>query len=200
MSASQKLKKAFQLFDEANSQDPNSEVYKGKSYPKELLYGLRMTQTLNEFLPEASEALQLTARCQHICRWEIPRDNYEMNRSGYLRWRQELKKFHAEKATEILETVGYSKEVMDQVAFLLMKKQLKKSAETQTLEDVICLVFLKYYFEPFAAKHKEEKVIDILQKTWRKMSEKGHEAALQLSFSEKSSKLIARALDDQQAN
>ncbi|MFS4466753.1 DUF4202 domain-containing protein [Maribacter sp. 2210JD10-5] len=195
MPDSQKLEKAFQLFDEANSKDPNTEVFKGKSYPKEVLYGLRMTETLNSFMPNASEALRLTARCQHICRWEIPRDRYEMNRAGYLKWRQELKKFHAEKASEILKTIGYETQIIEQVVFLLMKKQLKKSEETQTLEDVICLVFLKYYFEPFAEKHDEGKIIAILQKTWRKMSEKGHGAALKLPFSEKSQALIKKALE-----
>lgn len=194
MSKSEKLQNAFQLFDAANQQDPNTEIFNGKAYPKELLYAKRMTEQLNEFAPEASEALQLTARCQHICRWEIPRQSYDMNREGYLRWRQDLKKFHAEKAEAILKKVGYPEETIHKVKFLLQKKQLKKNEETQTLEDVICLVFLAYYFEPFANKHPEEKTIDILQKTWRKMSEKGHEAALKLPLSKNALHLISKAL------
>lgn len=194
MAASDKLEKAFELFDKANEQDPNREEYQGKEYAKEVLYAIRMTDKLNSFAPDASEALQLTARCQHICRWEIPRDSYEMNRVGYLKWRQDLKKFHAEKAGEILKAVGYSQEVIDNVAFLLEKKQLKKNEETQTMEDVICLVFLEFYFEPFAKKYSEEKLIDILQKTWRKMSEKGQAAALKLPLSESSLTLIGKAL------
>lgn len=195
MVTSDKLPKAFQLFDKANEQDPNTEKYMGRSYPKEVLYAIRMTEKLNDFAPDASEALRLTARCQHICRWEIPRESYDMNRVGYLKWRQDLKKFHARKATEILEQVGYSQELIDKVAFLLEKKQLKKNEDTQTLEDVICLVFLEYYFEPFAAEHPEDKIIDILQKTWRKMSEKGQEAALQLPLSKKSHVLISKAIE-----
>ncbi|MDT0606419.1 DUF4202 domain-containing protein [Croceitalea rosinachiae] len=194
MALSEKLKDAFQRFDQANSEDPNIEVFGGAPYPKELLYAERMTAVLNDFEPNASEALQLTARCQHICRWEIPRNQYEMNKPGYLRWRQDLKKFHAKKARTILTEVGYDEDTIKQVAFLLLKKQLKKSAETQALEDVICLVFLQYYFEPFAAKHPNEKVIDILQKTWGKMSEKGRQAALQISFSKTSKNLIDQAL------
>ncbi|MEL6303211.1 MAG: DUF4202 domain-containing protein [Bacteroidota bacterium] len=194
MGDAEKLAKAFELFDEANSHDPNRETWKGIAYPKEVLYALRMTETLNEFAPYASEALQLTARCQHICRWEIPRSNYEMNRVGYLKWRQDLKKFHAEKARLLLEKVGYPDEIIAQVEFLLLKKQLKRSKETQTLEDVICLVFLKHYFEPFAEKHDEEKVVDILQKTWRKMSEDGHKAALQLSLSDSARELVLKAV------
>jgi predicted transcriptional regulator len=194
MEASDKLRKAFELFDLANQQDPNKEIFEGKAYSKEVLYAKRMTEKLNEFAPNASEPLKLTARCQHICRWEIPRESYEMNRVGYLKWRQDLKKFHAEKASGILRKVGYDQKTIEKVAFLLEKKQLKKNEETQTLEDVICLVFLEFYFEPFIEKHSKEKLIDIIQKTWRKMSEKGHQAALKLPFSKGSLDLIGKAL------
>ncbi|NER16299.1 DUF4202 domain-containing protein [Spongiivirga citrea] len=190
-----KLQHAFQLFDAANQQDPNTEVFEGKSYPKELLYAHRMTRQLNRFFPDASEALQLTARCQHICRWEIARNSFPMNREGYLRWRQELKKFHAEKAATILREVGYSEEMIEKVQFLLLKKQLRKNEETQVLEDVICLVFLEYYFEAFAMKYPKEKTIDILQKTWCKMSEKGQKAALELPLSEYALSFVSEAIN-----
>ncbi|MEO0571002.1 MAG: DUF4202 domain-containing protein [Bacteroidota bacterium] len=194
MEASQKLIEAFARFDEANAQDPNTEIFKGREHPKELLYARRMTAILNDFEPEASEALKLTARCQHICRWEIPRESYEMNRSGYLQWRQELKKFHAQKASEILAEVGYTPKLIDRVSFLLLKKKLKRDADTQTMEDVICLVFLKFYYEPFLEKHDDAKIISILQKTWKKMSQKGHEAALQLHFSGRGADLVHKAI------
>lgn len=195
MPTPKKLSKALQLFDEANGKDPNTEEYSGRTYPKELLYAIRMTEKLNEFAPDASEALQLTARCQHICRWEIPRNSYEMDRAGYLHWRQDLKKFHAQKATAILQKVGYPQDIIDKVEFLLEKKKLKKNEDTQTLEDVICLVFLEYYFESFTKKHPEKKIIDILQKTWRKMSEKGRSAALRLPLSKIAHDLISKALN-----
>ncbi len=194
MATSDKLHQAYHLFDKANEQDPHTVEYMGRTYPKEVLYAIRMTEKLNDFAPEASEALQLTARCQHICRWEIPRESYDMNRVGYLKWRQDLKKFHAQKASQILEEVGYSQEMIDKVAFLLEKKQLKKNEDTQTLEDVICLVFLEFYFEAFAAEHPEEKIIYILQKTWRKMTQKAHEAALGLPLSKKSLELVCKAI------
>jgi len=194
MEASHKLKEAFRLFDEANAQDPNHEVFEGKAYPKELLYAQRMTQILNTFAPEAPEALLLTARCQHLCRWEIPRESYEMNRTGYLLWRQELKKFHAQKAGEILKKVGYGTATIARVTFLLLKKQLKRDSDTQTLEDVICLVFLTYYYEPFLHKHDDDKMVSILRKTWQKMSQKGQEAALRLQFSPRGGLLIQKAL------
>lgn len=188
------FQKAIQLIDQANSKDPNIEVFEGVEYPKEVLYAERMTKVLNGFYPNASEALQIAVRCQHICRWESPRSSYEMNRTGYLLWRKDLKKFHAKKASEILESVGFDNEIIEKVAFLLQKKQLKRNEETQVLEDVACLVFLEYYFEPFAAKYEEEKLIDIVQKTWRKMSENGHAAALKLPFSKSSFALISKAL------
>jgi len=194
MATTDKLLLAFQHFDAANKQDPNTEVFEGATYPKEVLYGIRMTERLNEFDPNASEPLRLTARCQHICRWEIARESYDMNREGYLRWRQDLKKFHAKKASAILQDVGYDQQTIYKVCFLLEKKQLKKNEETQCLEDVICLVFLQYYFEPFALKHPEGKTIDILQKTWRKMSVKGQEVALKLPLSKFASELIFKAL------
>ncbi|NJB36517.1 DUF4202 domain-containing protein [Croceivirga sp. JEA036] len=194
MGNSQKLEQAFAMFDAANAKDPNTEVVNGKTYPKELLYAERMTATLNRFEPNATEALQLTARCQHICRWEIPRESYEMNRTGYLLWRQNLKKFHAKKAADILTQVGYDQETIDRVQFLLQKKQLKRDDETQCLEDVICLVFLEHYYESFLSKHDDAKMIGILQKTWKKMSEKGHKAALELYYSEKGLQLIQQAL------
>ncbi len=194
MTTSQKLSGALALFDAANQQDPNKEEFEGKTYPKEVLYAIRMTEKLKDFAPDASEALQLTARCQHICRWEIPRESYEMNRAGYLKWRQDLKKFHSRIASEILKEVGYDEEIIDKVTFLLEKKQLKKNEDTQTLEDVICLVFLEYYFEPFSKEHPNDKIIDILQKTWRKMSKKGQKTALKLPLPENAKELILKAV------
>ena len=190
----ERFKKAIQLFDEANSNDPHAETSEGKEYPKELLYAMRMTQKLNKFKPNAPIEVQLAVRCQHICRWEISRDSYEMNRNGYLSWRRDLAKFHANKASGILKEVGYDDSIIDKVAFLLQKKQLKRNEETQLLEDVICLVFLEFYFEKFSQKYSEEKLVDILSKTWAKMSDQGHEAALKLNFSPNSSVLLKKAL------
>lgn len=191
---STKFKQAIQLFDDANSKDPFEEISNGKSFPKELLYAQRMSEKLNIFEPNAPESVQLAVRCQHICRWEIPRDSYEMNRTGYLTWRRDLAKFHAKKAAGILKEVGYNNDLIAKVTFLLQKKQLKKNEDTQLLEDVICLVFLKFYFEKFSKKYAEDKLIDIIQKTWKKMSDKGHEAALKINFSAHALTLVQKAL------
>jgi len=194
MNESNQIRKAIEAFDKANSQDPNIELVNGIEMPKELIYGQRMTFVLQKFNPNASIPLKLAARCQHICRWESPRNNYEMNRIGYLTWRAELKKFHAKKASDILRHLDFDNIVIERVSFLLQKKQLKRDEETQTLEDVICLVFLEYYFEAFRLKHTDEKVIDIVQKTWGKMSEKGHDSALKITYSTESFALIQKAL------
>jgi len=185
---------AIALIDKKNSEDSNVYQSHGLDFPKELLYSQRMSQKLLQFKPDASRALQIAARAQHICRWKIARDEYPMDRVGYLKWRETLKKMHADITAEILKEVGYDEEYIERVSFLINKKLIKKNEESQTIEDVICLVFLDYYFEEFAAKHSDEKVIDILQKTWVKMSEDGHAEALKIKYSDKSLALVKQAI------
>jgi len=186
--------KAIIAIDAHNAEDPNYEMLGETKVPKELLYSQRMTKQLEIFEPEASQELRIAARAQHICRWKSPREDYPMNRVGYLKWREDLKTMHAELTASILKDFIFEESFIARVQFLIKKKLIKKDPDTQTLEDVICLVFLQYYFEDFAAKHPNEKIIDIVQKTWAKMSEKGHKAALKIDFSSKSSELIQKAL------
>jgi len=188
------LEQTLAAFDSANAQDPNSELVNGVPQPKELIYSQRMTEHLQKFLPDASEALQLAARSQHICRWKIPRSDYPMDRQGYKKWRLDLAVFHGETAGEILLANGYDENLIQRVKDLLLKRSLKRDEEVQTLEDVVCLVFLEFYLEDFASKHNEPKLIDIIQKTWNKMSDKGHAAALQLPLSPNMLKLVTKAL------
>jgi hypothetical protein len=180
--------------DAENALDPNSETYQSKAYPKELLYSNRMYERLMDFYPNTSEAVQIAAKAQHICRWKMPRESYPMDRVGYLKWREDLKKFHAETTAKILQKAGYQDEFIARVSFLIEKKLLKKDAETQLLEDVICLVFLEYYFDPFVQKHDREKMKNIILKTWNKMSENGHQEALKINFSDTNFQLIKDAL------
>ena len=190
-----KLEKAIALIDKKNNDDPNIEVFEGKSYPKELLYSMRMTAKLLTVRPQASEALQIAIRAQHICRWEIPRKKYPMDRIGYFKWRNDLKKMHAEITSNLLEGLCYEKALIDRVAFLINKKLIKRDPEIQLLEDIVCLVFLEYYFEAFMVKHTDEKIIDILRKTWVKMSDEGQELALKLNLSEDGQNLVKKALE-----
>ncbi|WP_338409889.1 DUF4202 domain-containing protein [uncultured Flavobacterium sp.] len=185
---------AIALIDKKNAEDVNTYKVVDIEYPKELLYSQRMTRKLLQFEPNASKALQIAARAQHICRWKIQRNEYPMDKVGYFKWRETLKKMHAAIAGEILEQVGFDDQFVDRVQKIILKKLIKKNEESQALEDTICLVFLDYYFEEFAAKHTDEKVIDILKKTWVKMSDKGHSAALTLTFSDKSLALVKQAI------
>jgi len=188
------FEKTLADFDAANAQDPNTEMHNGHPVAKELIYGQRMTEQLLKFLPDASEDLQLAARSQHICRWKIPRNDYPMDRQGYKKWRLDLAVFHGETAASILLKNGYSADTIQRVKDLLLKRSLKRDHEVQALEDVACLVFLEFYLEDFATKHDEAKLIDIIQKTWNKMSDAGHAAALKLPLSNAMLALVTKAL------
>ncbi len=189
-----KFESALALIDKENNEDPNTYKVHGITYPKELLYAQRMTRQLLQFKPDASQALQIAARAQHICRWKIARDAYPINRVGYLKWREDLKKMHAQLTASILNKVGYNSAFIDEVSLLITKKLIKKNKDSQTLEDVVCLVFLNYYFEAFAVKHDKEKVISILKKTWAKMSDDGHKEALKIKFSQTDMALIKQII------
>ncbi|MGB5701680.1 MAG: DUF4202 domain-containing protein, partial [Polyangiales bacterium] len=141
-----RLEEAFRRFDQANAEDPNTEPVDGRPLPKELVYGQRMSARLAVFAPDASEAVQLAARAQHIRRWEVPRESYPVGRAGYLKWRTDLYKRHGDTAAEIMASVGYDAETIERVRTLLRKRGLKTDPDVQLLEDVICLVFLEHYF------------------------------------------------------
>lgn len=189
-----RLENALSGFDAANAEDPNTETVNGQLVPKELIYGQRMSARLAAFAPGAHETVQLAARAQHIRRWEVPRDNYPEGRAGYLKWRTDLYKRHGEIAGTIMEGVGYDVDAVERVKTLLRKRGLKTDPDVQLLEDVICLVFLEHYFHDFAQKHEEEKLIPIVQKTWKKMTSEAHRAALQLDHAPEDLALIRRAL------
>ena len=189
-----RFSEAWRRFDEENGQDPNHVVVDGVSHPRELLYAERLTEWVLRLNPEASEHLLLAARSQHICRWTIPRHSYEMTRAGYLRWRTDLKQFHARKSVEILGEVGYEKETIARVRDLNLKKLLGQDPDCQVLEDALCLVTLQYQLADLVAKTEPAKMIEILQKTWKKMSKTARDHALALPFPETEKQLIEKAL------
>lgn len=194
MNHRQQLLDTFTAFDAANLQDPNTEIVDGQPIAKEWIYAQRMTARLEIFFPDASEALQLAARSQHICRWKIPRSDYPMDRAGYKKWRLDLAQMHGDIAGEIMAAQGYDATMISRVQDLLLKRGLKCDEEVQILEDVICLVFLEFYLEDFASKHTEDKLIDIIRKTWNKMSATGHGAALKLPLGDAMLALVGKAL------
>ena len=155
------LKQALATIDEANVADPKGEA---------LAYGLRMSQELARIVPDASEVLQIAARGQHVERWLLPRSDYPEGKEGYLAWRREQARRHAERVAGIMERAGYGPEDCARVGVLLRKEGIKRDPEVQALEDVICFTFLRWYFAPFAATRPEGEIPGIVEKTARKMS------------------------------
>jgi Domain of unknown function (DUF4202) len=194
LSDPQRFEAAIRRFDEENGRDPNQVVIDGISRPRELVYAQWLTDWVLKLCPNASEELRLAARSQHICRWTVPRDSYPMTRTGYLQWREGLKKFHAKKAGEILAEVGYPPETIARVQSLNLKKDFPRDSETRVLEDALCLIFLERQFGELASKTSEEKMINALQKSWKKMTPAGREQALKLAYSPVEKALLEKAL------
>jgi hypothetical protein len=173
--------KAVSLLDSANGEDPNIEHSEGREWPKELLYSLRMAAMLERFNPHADDEIKLAIRGQHVQRWKSPRSAFPLNRQGYHQWRTSLYTFHAELVTSIMAQAGYDLASQQRASLAVAKKDIKHNADSQLLEDVASLVFMEFYLLAFADKHPdydEDKWIDIIGKTWRKMSPAGHDFAL----------------------
>lgn len=191
--------KAKSLIDAANQQDPNIVTADGEDWPKELLYSTRMSEMLERYRPDADDAMKLAIRAQHIERWKSPRNAYPMDRMGYLKWRKDLYKIQADTAAELLAQAGYGEEDINRVKNAVAKKNIKSNPDTQLLEDVTDLVFIEHYMLDFVNKHpdySEEKWIDIIQKTWNKMSDSAHEFALagKITLPESLAPLIVKAV------
>jgi hypothetical protein len=191
---SSRFREAIRQFDALNAQDPSGEFLNGTTRPRELLYAERLSDWVMKLAPEASEVLRLASRCQHLCRWMIPRSNYEMDRAGYHQWRNELKRFHAAKSAEVLRKTGYNEDIMSRVAALNLKKNFPTDPESRVLEDALCLVFLQFQLPDLASKTEDEKVINALQKSWKKMTPLAREHALKLDHAPGVRVLINRAL------
>lgn len=173
----ERFNKAMALFDAANAQDPNQD----QGQPKELLYAERMSEMIGRFAPDASEAAQLAVRAQHIRRWTVPRGTYPMTKEGYLAWRSGLYKFHADTAGELMREAGYDEEMIERVKKAVGKRGIKTNPETQLLEDIANLVFIEHYVLDFAGAkpdYDEAKWLDIIRKTWGKMSKSARAFAL----------------------
>jgi hypothetical protein len=186
----EKFAAAIRRFDEENSRDPNQDGGR----PRELVYAERLTDWVLKLQTDASEALRLAARCQHICRWESPRAQYPMTRPGYLKWRADLKLFHAKKSGDILSETGYDEATIRRVQDLNLKKNFPADPEVRTLEDALCLMFLQYQLTELAAKSDDDKMINALRKSWGKMTEAARAEALKLNYGPHEKSLLERAL------
>jgi hypothetical protein len=189
-----KLATAFQYFDAYNQNDPNIFHWESKDYPQEYFFAIELYEWVLKLEPTASEALLLASRSQHIGRWEIARETYPDGRVGYLTWRKDLSLFHAKKASEILNEVGYNNEEIVKVERIILKQKIKVDPEVQTMENALCLVFLQFQYEAFHTKHSPEKVINILKKSLLKMDAHGHQFALTLKYSPEGLAYIQEAL------
>lgn len=168
------LTRAFDLIDAANRADPGVE----DGQPAALLYGQRMSDEMDRLFPHANDVLRIAARGQHVERWLLPRADYAQGREGYLEWRREQARRHAVRVGAILAEAGYDQAMQDRVEVMLRKEGIKRDPEVQALEDVICFVFLRWYFQPFAGKHAPDALLKIVEKTARKMSDAGRARAL----------------------
>lgn len=176
---------ACEAIDRANSGDPAGH---------ELPYSQRMVEWTRRLAPQASPELLLAVRAQHLRRWTIARAEFPEGRTGYLAWREKLKKFHAAELASLLKTAGFDESSIAKSTSLILRKNLASDPEGQILEDAACLVFLQYEFADFAGKTEEAKVVEILRKTWKKMSEPARQAALGLSFAPREKALVGKAL------
>ncbi|EAR20696.1 DUF4202 domain-containing protein [Nitrococcus mobilis] len=189
-----RFQNALDRLDALHAEDPRREQVADKEIAYELLYAQRMSEWLGRVAPQASEALRLATRAQHLQRWLIPRDNYPKDRRGYLAWRRALGHRQAEQAAQILHEAGYDEAVCQQVAGMIRKERLRSDPDTQALEDTACLVFLAHYFADFTTAHEETKLLRIVRKTWNKMSPRGHELAMTIPLPDDAQALLRKAL------
>ncbi|CAA6805667.1 MAG: Unknown protein [uncultured Thiotrichaceae bacterium] len=181
--AQQLLDKVITLFDAANSEDPNIETdAESNDVPKELLYSLRMRDMINRFKSDAEDLEILMVAAQHIQRWKSPRSDYPMNRKGYHLWRTNLYKFHADTAGKLMVEAGYDEDAIERVKLAIAKKKVKTNPDTQLVEDIAALTFIEHYmmafYQKFDTQYDEDKWIDIILRTWKKMSPKAQAFAL----------------------
>ena len=191
--------KLIALIDEANAHDPRLDEWQSKTFPKEQLYGLHMSEMLTRFNPNASEAVKIACRAQHIERWKSPRDSHPLTKEGYFKWRIALYQFHATRCGELMEQVGYSADMIDRVKLIVGKKNIKTNPESQMMEDVAGMVFIEYYMYDFSKTkqdYTEEKWMTIIQKTWKKLSPEAHAFILsgKVKLPEPLKELISKAL------
>ena len=180
-----RLQNVLNAIDAYNQKDPQG---------RELPYSKKLTDWVLKLNPNPSEVLRIAARGQHIGRWSSPRRSYPMDRSGYLRWREDLKRFHAKTVGDLMRPAGYSEPEIEAATQIILKKNFQSNANAQTVEDALCLVFLESQFEELRQKTPDPKMIEIIQKTWRKMSEQGKKLALAMELPAAHQELIRQAL------
>lgn len=169
------LDAALAAIDAANAKDPSQQ----EGQPAALLYGQHMSAEQQRLYPDADEALRIACRGQHIERWLLPRQDYPMGRAGYLQWRQEQGRRHAERVAGIMQDAGFARDRIDHARRMLTKQGIKRDPDVQALEDVACFTFIRWYLGDFAAEQPDDRMERIIAKTARKMSPMARARALQ---------------------
>ncbi len=187
-------RRAIAAFQAENSRDPSLIADAAGPRPKELVAAERLAAWVQRLEPQASEALVLASHCQHLRRWELPRSEFEPGRIGYLTWRKALARFHADQAAQVLRGLGYEETLVLAVRQINLKQGMQSNPDVQTMEDALCLSFLEHELAEFATKHPDDKLCDIIRKTWGKMSERARQLALQLPLPERAGLLVQQAL------
>jgi hypothetical protein len=182
------------LIDAAHGADP-ARTADGRA--AELVYADNVEKWIMRIVPGADASLRIAARCQHLERWLVPRSTFPVGKPGYLAWRRSLYVKQAECARRLLSEAGVAPAVAADIAIWVSKTGLKTNAGTQALEDAAVLVFLESEIRAFTAQHADyprEKFVDILRKTWRKMSPRAQELALAMDLPPAISDLVREAL------
>ena len=189
-----RLADAIAAIDDANAGDPNTIEVRGAVRPKEQAHAELLTEWLERLDPDADDAQRLAARAHHLRRWSMPRTDHPEGRAGYLRWRTALKKQHAVELGEILAAVGYDDDTIDRAQRIIRKEGLGSDPQVQTHEDALCLVFHETQLAELVDAQGDEKMVDIIQKTAAKMSERALSLVADLPMRDADRALIARAL------
>ena len=192
--AADRRSRAIAAFQAENSRDPNLTTDAVEARPRELVAAERLAAWVLRLEPQASEALVLASHCQHLRRWELPRSEFEPGRIGYLSWRKALARFHADQAARVLRGLGYEETLVLAVRQINLKQGMQSNPDVQTMEDALCLSFLEHELAEFATKHTDDKLCDIIRKTWGKMSERARQLALLLPLPERAALLVRQAL------
>jgi hypothetical protein len=192
----ERLQRVFAAIDAVNAEDPHMIEVDGRQQPAELVYGQRITETLHRMVAEPSEPMRIAARGQHVGRWRLARKSYPEGRAGYLAWRRQQRVNQAERLGQIMAAEGYGGDDIARVGTLIRKENMRTDPEVQTFEDVICVMFFEHYLCDFVPRVEEEKLAEILVKTWGRMSPPGRRYVLMLDLPEIVTRLMQREFGD----
>ncbi len=183
-----RLQRVLAAIDEANAEDPRRTA-EGVGLAQ--LQGQLASAWAARLVPTPSEELVIAVRAHHLRRWELARTDYPQGRAGYLRWRRANKKHQAAAAGELMWAEGFGDESIRRVGELIERRGLGEDAETQTLEDAACLVFLETQFDTTIDQLDSDHMVNVVAKTVQKMSPEAVDLAGELAYSATAGEILA---------